>query len=193
MARRLVDLRRLAELRHRSSCCRSLQRRRELVESFQALCGSSASSRYSRRNRPGRMLAARTSRGWPQGSVAGGLCRVLERTASRSRRTWAATTTWLVSLTINYAKEVLEAHLQASEVSQMRLMPGCTLGLTFVPPSRQDMPQSRRPTKSTARTRGAPKVWRGSSTRRPRSTDSTCARFRNEPDAVPVRPPRLLC
>ena len=51
--------------------------------------------------------------------MAGGLCRVLERTASRSRRTWAATTTWPVSLTINYAKEVLEAHLQASEVSTM--------------------------------------------------------------------------
>ena len=72
-----MDLRRLAELRHRSSCCRSLQRRRELVESFQALCGSSASSRYSRRNRPGRMLAARTSRSWFEASVAGGLCRVL--------------------------------------------------------------------------------------------------------------------
>ena len=104
---------------------RSLHDGQELIESFQARCGSSSGSKYSSSNQPRKRLSAMTSRGWREGSVAGGLCRVLERTASRSRRTWAATTTWPVSLTINYAKEVLEAHLQASEVSQMRLMPGC--------------------------------------------------------------------
>ena len=34
-----------------------------------------------------------------------------------------------------------------------------TLGLTFVPSSRQDMPQSRRPARLTTRTRRSPKIW----------------------------------
>ena len=73
--------------------------------------------------------------------MAGGLCRVLESTASRSRRTWAATATWLVSLTMHYAEEVSERGTLAGfrgEPDAPRA-PVRTLGLTFVPASRQDM------------------------------------------------------
>ena len=104
---------------------RSLHDGQELVESFQARCGSSPGSKYSSSNQPRKRLSARTSRGGHHPSVAGGFFRVLTSTPSHIRPAWAVLTKWLVSLTINYAKEVLEAHLQASEVSRMRLVPGC--------------------------------------------------------------------